>query len=278
MTDDMTIRNLSPATQKSYIYVVVRYSRHFGGRHPARLTLEDARSYLVHLAGLGVSWNTLNQVVAALRFFYGVTLGHEAVPAMIPYPRKRSPLPVVLSVKEVEHFLQAVPDKMCRVALICAYATGLRVSEVVALKASDIDSARMVIRVEKGKGGKDRYVMLSEVLLDLLREYWRKDRPPGGTWVFPGPGGSQLNAGVLQASCRKARDAAGLSKRVTLHTLRHCFATHLLEAGTDIRIIQELLGHSQLSTTVLYTHVATATIGRTASPLDRLNLASGPPA
>ena len=278
MTGDMMIRNLSPATQRSYIYAVSRYSQFFGGRSPARLTLEDARSYLVHLAGRGLSWSTLNQTVAGLRFFYGVTLGHEAVPAMIPYPRRRSQLPVVLSVGEVELFLRSVSDTLSRVAMICAYATGLRVSEVVALKSSDIDSARMVIRVEKGKGGKDRYVMLSLTLLNLLRVYWSKHRPHGGTWVFPGPDGRPLDAGVLQAACRKARDEAGLGKRVTFHTLRHCFATHLLEAGTDIRVIQELLGHSQLATTVRYTHVTAATISRTVSPLDRLSLAPVNPA
>jgi len=274
MTDDMMIRNLSPATRYSYIQVLVRYSRYFGLRSPAGLTLEDARAYLVHLAGRGLAWNTLNQTVAALRFFYGVTLGRDAVPAMIPYPRKRSELPVVLSVSEVERFLVAVPDTMCRMAMICAYATGLRVSEVVALKASDIDSPRMVIRVENGKGGKDRYVMLSEILLSLLRKYWRDDRPRGSVWVFPGSEGRPLDVGVLQAACRKARNEAGLGKRATFHTLRHCFATHLLEAGTDIRIIQELLGHSQLATTVRYTHVAVTTISRTISPLDRLCLAS----
>jgi integrase/recombinase XerD len=274
MDDDMMIRNLSPATRRSYIQVIVRYSRYFGFRSPARLTLEDARAYLVHLAGRGLSWNTLNQAVAALRFFYSVTLQSDAVPAMIPYPRKRSGLPVVLSISEVERFLVAVPDTMCRMAMICAYATGLRISEVVALKASDIDSARMVIRVERGKGGKDRYVMLSEILLILLRKYWRDDRPRGGDWVFPGTTGRPLDVGVLQAACRKARNEAGLGKRATFHTLRHCFATHLLEAGTDIRIIQELLGHSQLATTVRYTHVAVTTISRTISPLDRLCLAS----
>ena len=274
MTDDMSIRNLSLATQQSYVQVVSRYSQYFGSCSPAGLTLEDARAYLVHLAGRGLAWNTLNQTVAALRFFYGVTLGRDAVPAMIPYPRKRSGLPVVLSVSEVERFLAAVPDTLCRMAMVCAYATGLRVSEVVALKASDIDSPRMVIRVENGKGGKDRYVMLSEVLLSLLRKYWRDDRPRGGVWVFPGSGGRPLDVGVLQAACRKARKDAGLGKRATFHTLRHCFATHLLEAGTDIRIIQELLGHSQLATTVRYTHVAVSTISRTISPLDRLCLAS----
>ena len=132
----------------------------------------------------------------------------------------------------------------------------------------------MVIRIEKGKGGKDRYVMLSEILLSLLRKYWREDRPRGGVWVFPGSEGRPLDVGVLQAACRKARNEAGLGKRATFHTLRHCFATHLLEAGTDIRIIQELLGHSQLATTVRYTHVAVTTISRTISPLDRLCLAS----
>ena len=277
MIEDMTIRNFSPATQRSYLYAVVRFSRYFGGQCPSRLKLEDVRAYQLHLAGRDIAWNTLNQTVSALRFFYGVTLGNAELPALIPYARRPCRLPEVLSADEVVRFLRAVPDLKCRTALTCAYAAGLRVSEVVALKPGDIDSDRMVIRVNQGKGSKDRYVMLSERLLALLRGYWRQTRPTGG-WLFPGPDGQHpLEAGILQAACRTARVNAKLDKRVTVHTLRHCFATHLLVAGTDVRIIQELLGHSQLATTVRYTHVSTATIRRTISPLDRLDPTSPPP-
>jgi integrase/recombinase XerD len=275
MVEDMTVRNLSPATQRSYLYAVAKFSRFFG-KSPERLELEDVRTYQVHLASQGIAWATLNQTVAALRFFYGVTLGRPEIPERIAYAREPRRLPVVLSADEVVRFLEAVPSLKSRTALTTAYAAGLRVSEVVALKVADIDSGRMLIRVEQGKGGKDRYVMLSAQLLAILRTYWRLARPRH--WLFPGRDEEHpIDQTVLHAACRSACEAAGLTKHVTVHTLRHSFATHLLESGADIRIIQVLLGHTNISTTARYAQVATSTIQGTASPLDRLRLEVVPP-
>jgi site-specific recombinase XerD len=238
--------------------------------------LAEVRAYQVHLVSRGVSWDGFNQAVCALRFFYGVTLGRSAMVERIPYARKLRHLPVVLSTDEVARFLAGVPNLKHRMALTTAYAAGLRVSEVVRLKIADIDSARMLLRVEQGKGGKDRYVMLSPRLLAMLRRYWRAEKPCH--WLFPGHNQSRsLNPSVLQGACRAARAAAGFDKPVTMHTLRHSFATHLLEAGTDIRTIQVLLGHNDLSTTTRYARVATTTIGSTQSPLDRLELEKAEP-
>jgi site-specific recombinase XerD len=271
----MTIRNLSPATQRSYIHAVSKFSRYFG-RSPDRLGLEDVRAFQVHLVSMGVSWPALNQTVCALRFFYGVTLGQGEIPERIAYAREPHKLPVVLNADEVVRFLEAVPSLKTRVALTTAYAAGLRASEAVSLKVADIDSVRMVIRVEHGKGGKDRTVMLSAQLLDILRAYWRLARPQH--WLFPGRDEIKpIDVQVLHAACRSARAAAGLAKRVTVHTLRHSFATHLLENGTDIRIIQVLLGHANLSSTARYTKVSNRLISRTQSPLDRLRLEVAPP-
>jgi site-specific recombinase XerD len=275
MIEDMTVRNLSPATQRSYLHAVSKFSQHFG-RSPDRLGLEDVRAYQVHLVATGISWPSLNQIVCALRFFYGVTLGCGEIPERIPYAREPRKLPLVLSADEVVRFLEAAPSLKTRVALTTAYAAGLRASEAVGLKVGDIDSGRMVIRVEHGKGGKDRYVMLSTQLLGILRSYWRLARPK--TWLFPGRDGSKpIDVQVLHAACRSAGAAAGLAKRVTVHTLRHSFATHLLESGTDIRIIQVLLGHSNLSSTALYTRVSSGLLRQTQSPLDRLRLEVTPP-
>ena len=275
MIEDMTVRNLSPATQRSYLHAVSKFSRYFG-RSPDRLGLEDVRAFQVHLVATGISWPALNQIVCALRFFYGVTLGHDTIPERISYARLPRKLPVVLSPDEVVQLLEAVPSLKSRIALTAVYAAGLRASEVVLLKIADIDSKRMVIRVEHGKGGKDRYVMLSPQLLRILRVYWRLTRPKH--WLFPGRTDDRpLETTVLNAACRSARTAIGLGKWVTVHTLRHTFATHLLEDGTDVRVIQVLLGHANLSSTELYTQVATKTISKTPSPLDRLRLEIVPP-
>jgi site-specific recombinase XerD len=270
MIEDMTVRNLSPATQRSYVHAVAKFSRHFG-RSPDRLGLEDVRAFQVHLVSTGISWPALNQTVCALRFFYGVTLGHAEIPERIPYARQPRTLPIVLSADEVVRFLEAVPSLKTRTALTTAYAAGLRASEAVGLKLRDIDSRRMVMRVEHGKGGKDRYVMLSTQLLNILRIYWRLARPQG--WLFPGRNGP-IDVQVLYSACA----AAGLGKRVTVHTLRHSFATHLLENGTDIRSIQVLLGHNNLSSTARYTRVSSGLIAKTQSPLERLKLQVVPPA
>ncbi len=271
MTEDMTVRNLSPATQRSYISAVSKFSRFFG-RSPDQLTLEDVRTFQVHLVAKGISWPGLNQIVCALRFFYGVTLRRDEIPERISYARQPRKLPEVLSAGEVVRFLEAVPSLRTRVALTTAYAAGLRASEAVSLKVANIDSGRMVIRVQQGKGGKDRYVMLSAQLLGILRTYSRLARPKD--WLFPGRDpANPIEVNVLHAACRSACTASGLTKRVTVHTLRHSFATHLLESGTDIRIIQVLLGHSNLSSTARYTHVSSGLIRRkrcSAAPLPAL--------
>jgi site-specific recombinase XerD len=274
MIDDMMLRNLSPATQRSYLHAVTKFSRHFG-RSPDRLGLEDVRAFQVYLVSQGISWPSLNQTVCALRFFYGVTLNRGEIPERIPYARMPRKLPDILSPDEVVRFLEAVPSLKARAALTTAYAAGLRVSEVVSLKASDIDSDRMLIQIRHGKGAKDRTVMLSAQLLDILRIYWRLARPTD--WLFPGRSEGPINVTVLHAACRSAAKGAGLTKKVSVHTLRHSFATHLLESGVDIRIIQVLLGHNSLSTTARYTQVATTTIAAAQSPLDRLTLEVVPP-
>jgi site-specific recombinase XerD len=210
--------------------------------------------------------------VSSLRFFYGVTLGRKDLPERIPYARRRKTVPVILSPEEVAAFLEAVESRRDRVALTTAYATGLRASEVVTLRIHDIDSSRMVILVANGKGGKQRYVMLSPTLLSILRAYWDIERPRR-PWLFPGLGGEKpLDRCALNAACAAAVEAAGLRKRATVHALRHAFATHLHEQGTDIRIIQALLGHNQLSTTARYVNVSTSTIAAAQSPLEHLRL------
>ncbi|HEX3402875.1 MAG TPA: site-specific integrase [Acetobacteraceae bacterium] len=275
MIDDMTVRNLSPATQRSYVHAVAKFARFFG-RSPERLDLEDVRAFQVHLVAGGMSWPALNQTVCALRFLYGVTLRQADLPERIAYAREPQKLPVVLSTEEVVRFLEAVPSLKCRAALTTAYAAGLRASEVASLKVADLDSSRMVIRVQQGKGGRDRYVMLSPQLLGILRAYWRLARPPH--WLFPRQDGKHpIHPTTLNAACHSACAAAELGKRVTVHTLRHSFATHLLESGTDIRIIQALLGHRNVNTTARYTQVATSTIRGTPSPLDHLRLEVTPP-
>jgi site-specific recombinase XerD len=276
MIDDMSLRNLSPATRRSYLHAVTKFSRYFG-RSPDRLGLEDVRAFQVHLVSQGISWPALNQTVCALRFFYGVTLDRGEIPERIVYARTPRKLPVILSADEVVRFLEAVPSLKARVALTTAYAAGLRASEAVSLKVTDIDSDRMLIQVHHGKGAKDRTLMLSQQLLTILRTYWRLTRP--GEWLFPGRSPDKpIDVQVLHAACRSATKAAGLIKRVSVHTLRHSFATHLLENGTDIRIIQVLLGHNNLSSTTRYTQVSSGLIRKTASPLDRLRLEVVPPA
>ena len=276
MIDDMSLRNLSPATRRSYLHAVTKFSRYFG-RSPDRLGLEDVRAFQVHLVSQGISWPALNQTVCALRFFYGVTLDRGEIPERIVYARTPRKLPVILSADEVVRFLEAVPSLKARVALTTAYAAGLRASEAVSLKVTYIDSDRMLIQVHHGKGAKDRTLMLSQQLLTILRTYWRLTRP--GEWLFPGRSPDKpIDVQVLHAACRSATKAAGLIKRVSVHTLRHSFATHLLENGTDIRIIQVLLGHNNLSSTTRYTQVSSGLIRKTASPLDRLRLEVVPPA
>jgi integrase/recombinase XerD len=276
MIDDMTIRNMSPLTQKSYVRAVKNFSKHFG-KSPDKLTFEHVREYQLSLVSRGLGVQATNQIMCALRFFYGTTLGRAGVSEHIPLGRRPDALPPVLARDEVERFLKSVGDLEFRTAFVTIYATGLRVSEAVALTIKDIDSARMVIHIRSGKGRKDRYVMLSEQLLGILRAYWRCARPQH--FLFPGPNPARpVTVRSLQRACRLAAETAGLDKTVTVHTLRHSFATHLLEQGVDIRVIQDLLGHRHIDSTTRYARVAINTIRQIKSPLEALNIAKPPPA
>jgi site-specific recombinase XerD len=270
MIEDMTIRKFAPKTQHDYVQRVKNFAA-FLGRSPDTASFEDVRRYQLHLAASGVGVPTINQTVSTLRFFFKVTLGRSEIVEhthAIHEPRK---LPVVLSPEEVARLLDAAPGLKYKAALSVAYGAGLRATEVISLKVSDIDSKRMVIRVEQGKGGKDRYVMLSPHLLDLLRTWWKAARPRG--WLFPGRAPAQpMTTRQLNRACHAAAQTAEINKRVSLHILRHSFATHLLEQKVDIRIVQVLLGHANLETTTLYTHVATKTISEVLSPLEHIAL------
>jgi site-specific recombinase XerD len=275
MIDDMTMRRMAPKTQAAYIRAVKNLTV-FLGRSPDTASSEDLRRFHLHMASGGTSVPTLNVTVTGLRFFFEVTLGRRGATDHLPSVRKPRKLPVVLSLEEVARFLNAAPSLKYKAALSVAYGAGLRASEVVSLKVGDIDSARMVIRVEQGKGRKDRYVMLSEHLLQLLRAYWKASRPQG--WLFPGRNPvNALSARQLRYVCHSAAEAASIDKRVSLHTLRHSFATHLLEQKVDIRVIQVLLGHKKLETTALYAQVATRTLRDVESPLERLAIKVEPP-
>lgn len=262
MIEDMTIRRFGAHTQRDYVRQVREFTA-FLGLSPDRAEPEDLRRYQLHLASLGAR---MNLACTALRFFFHVTLGRIGFGermARIPTPER---LPVVLGTEEVALLLAHARNLKDRVALSIAYGCGLRVSEIANLKVADIDSARMLIRVEQGKGCKDRYFMLAPGLLDLLRQWWRVKRPLG--WLFPGQQpGQPITTRQLNRACHAAAVAAKLDKRVSMHTLRHSFATHLLEGKTDIRVIQVLLGHRKLDTTAVYTRVALKTLREVTSPL-----------
>jgi site-specific recombinase XerD len=277
MIEDMTIRNMSPLTQAAYVRAVAKFAAHYR-TSPDKLTFEDVRNYQVHLISRGLKTATIIPIMCAIRFFFGTTLGLKGVAERIPLPRKEDKLPTVLSRYDVMRFLKAVSDLRMRTLFITIYAAGLRVSEAIALHASDIDSGRMVIHIRQAKGRKDRYVMLSEQLLTILREYYKRTRPPVAC-LFPGQDGEHpVTSRTVQRACRDAADAAGLAKTVTVHTLRHCFATHLLEQGVDIRVIQDLLGHRHITSTTRYARVALNTIRQIQSPLELLNIEPRPPA
>ena len=268
MLEDMRLRNLSENTQKRYQDRVAGFARHFG-KSPELLGPEEVRSYQLHLLQRGLSSSTLNVTVCALRFLYRVTLQVPWDVKRIPHLKREKKLPVVLSQGEAARFLQAIRNIKHRSILMTAYASGLRICEATRLKVSDIDSRRMAIRVEQGKGARDRYVMLSPRLLLLLRQYWKVERP--STWLFPGRSPQRpISPNTVRQICREARRDSGLGKRVTPHILRHSFATHLLENGTDLRTIQLLLGHKTPASTALYTHVAAHRIHQTESPLEAL--------
>jgi integrase/recombinase XerD len=268
MIEDMQLRNFSEKTQRVYVNIVAAFARHFW-KSPDQLGPDHVRSYLLYLARCK-SEASMRGACAALRFLYSNTLDKDWKILRDPFPKCPKKLPVVLSIGEVASFFDAVKDTKYRAIMMTAYAAGLRASEVVNLKVSDIDSKRMQIRVREGKGRKDRYVMLSPTLLTILREYWVKERP-GHDWLFPGqkPGTHMTQEAALKA-CKRAAATSPISKHMTLHTLRHSFATHLLEGGADIRLVQVLLGHRSLQTTALYTHVSERTINATESPLEKV--------
>ena len=268
MIEDMTVRNFVEKTQKDYIRAVKNFTM-FLGRSPDTATPEDLRRYQLHLTGTGVRPPTINGTVTALRFFFTVTLDRADTVKPLTFVAEPRKIPVVLSPEEVVRFLEAAPGPKYKAALSAAYGAGLRVSEVVTLKVSDIDSKRMIPRIEQGKGRKDRHAMLSPQLLELLRDWYRIARPQ--VWLFPGQNPvNPLTTRQLNRAVHAAAHMAEINKRVTPHTLRHSFATHLLESNVDIRVIQVLLGHAKLDTTALYTRVATNTIREVTSPLDRL--------
>jgi len=273
MLDDMAMRGLREETQRDYIRFVRSFAA-FLGRSPDTATAEDVRRFQIHQAETGVQPPTVNGSVSALRFLFTVTLDRPDLSRRLVLVRQPRKLPAVLSVEEVGRLLEAAPGPKHKAALGTAYGAGLRVSEVVALKVGDIDSTRMLIRVEQGKG---RNAMLSPQLLALLRQWWREGKRRGVMlpegWLFPGRNCLEpLSTRQLNRAVHEAAEAAGIKKRVSPHTLRHSCATHLLEQDVDIRVIQVLLGHSKLDTTALYARVATKTIRAVTSPLEHLKL------
>ena len=271
MLEDLRIRNRSPHTQTCYVRRVAFFAKHFG-KSPELLGPEDIRAYQVHLVDeKHVSWAVLNQTVCALRFLYNVTLGRDYPVKYVPYAKKERKLPVVLSRQEVVRFLATPKYLKHRAMLMTTYSGGLRVSEVTRLGCRDIDSQRMVIHIRLAKGLKDRYVPLSPVLLKLLREYWLAAKQRSDTWLFPGGiPGRPITPSALQRVCGQIRVASGIRKQVTPHTLRHCYATHHLEAGTDLRTLQMLMGHRSLQTTAIYLHVSAGKLLSAGTPLDLL--------
>jgi site-specific recombinase XerD len=279
MIDDMTLRKLTPKTQAGYLRAVLKFTRFFG-RSPDLASAEDLRAFQLHLVEQGVPSTTINATLSGLTFFFAVSLERPSAlkrMSRVPQPQK---LPQVLSVDEVARLLAGASNPKHRAALAVAYGTGLRASEVVHLKVTDIDSDRMIVRVVQGKGQRDRYAMLSPSLLELLRAWWRQGHAQGkmrpGGWLFPGRNPvNPLSTRQLNKACHLAAQAGGLDHRVSMHTLRHSFATHLLENKVDIRVIQVLLGHRKLETTARYSHVATRMLSEVTSPLEHLAL---PPA
>jgi integrase/recombinase XerD len=270
MIDDMTARRFKEKVQKDYVRHVRNFAA-FLGRSPDTATSEDLRRFQLHLAQQQIGAPTINSAIAALRFFFTVTLEKPDLVRPLRIVNEPRKAPVVLSQEEVARLLQAAPSLKYKAALSVAYGAGLRVSEVANLKVSDIDSGRMMLRVEQGKGQRDRDVMLSPQLLQLLREWWKAARPP--VWLFPGQNPiNPVTPRQLNRAVTAAKDLAGIAKRVSPHTLRHSFATHLLEQGVDIRVIQVLLGHAKLETTALYTRVAVNTVRDIKSPLDQLGV------
>lgn len=271
MIEAMELRNFAPKTIGLYVDNVARFAKHFG-KSPELLAEEHVRQYLVYLVEeKKLAWGTYNQALAALRYLYRWVLQRGEVVRDIRGPRRERHLPVVLSLDEVRRFFAQVVSYKHRIILMTAYSAGLRISEAVNLLVSDIDSERMVIRVRQGKRSKDRYTLLSPLLWEMLRHYCWAARPV--SYLFPGRSlDKSVSVDQVQRACKEGQAAAGIDKEITPHTLRHSFATHLLEAGTDLRVIQALLGHSSPQTTALYTRVSTKLIGSTRSPLELLGL------
>ena len=276
MLEDMAIRNLADNTQTSYIQQIISFAKHFG-RSPDELGPEEVRTYPLYLLQIRMlAPSSITVATGALRFLYKVTLKRSWAVEEIPMPRKPFKLPEILSPEEVMHFLNSVGNRKHQAILMTAYAAGLRVSEATHLKVTDIDSQRMMLRVDQGKGRKDRYVMLSLRLLEVLRTYWKLARP--NYWLFPGERpGQPITREAVGLACQSARRVSGITKPITPHALRHAFATHLLESGADLRTIQLLRGHRSLATTSRYLKVATSTVCATASPLDLLPQVDPPP-
>ncbi|WP_374616593.1 tyrosine-type recombinase/integrase [Thauera aminoaromatica] len=276
MLEDMSIRNLATNTQMSYVQQVAAYAKYFR-RPPQELGPEEIRSYQLYLLETRkLAPSSIGLATGALRFLYKVTLKQPWAVEEIPMPKRPFKLPVILSREEVMHFLEAVGSAKHRTLLTAIYAAGLRVSEATHLKVTDIDSQRMMLRVDQGKGQKDRYVMLSPRLLEALRLYWKAARPT--LWLFPGDLPDQpITRDAVGQACQKAHRASGIAKPITPHSLRHAFATHLLEAGTNVRTIQLLLGHRSLATTSRYLKVASSTVCATTSPFDLLPKVAEPP-
>lgn len=274
MREDLILRAYSPHTQEGYLRCAQQFAKHHM-RPPEEMGEREIRDFLFHLAQeRKVSAFTQDQYVNALKFLYSVTLKRPEVVKDIPHPKRPKVLPVILSPEEVLSFFERVRSVKYKAIIATAYAAGLRISEACALRITDIDSKRMRIHIRSGKGKKDRYVMLGESLLALLREYYKAAHPEG-EYLFPGqkPGTHLSTASVSRVVWRVNREA-GFSKKATMHTFRHCFATHLMEAGTDIRVLQVLLGHSSIKTTLRYTHITDRLIGKLVSPLDMLQTSS----
>ena len=277
MLEDMRMRKLAPKTQTAYIRAVRRFTAYLG-RPPDTATVEDLRNFQLRLVDEGTSPTTLNATITGLKFFCEITLDRAELTARMQPVHVPRTLPVVLSREEVASLIAAAPNLKHQTALSLAYGTGLRASEVVSLKVGDIDSQRMTLRVEQGKGSKDRYAMLSPVLLERLRVWWRVARAQGkmleGGWLFPGMNPvDPLTTRQLNRAIHMAAESAHIDKRVSMHTLRHSFATHLLEQKVDIRVIQVLLGHKKLETTAMYAQVATDVLREVVSPLEQLSTA-----
>ena len=275
MIDDMRMRKFGEKTQLDYVRAVRNFTKYLK-RSPDTASVEDLRNYQLHLVDHGISPSSLNSAISGLKFFFNVTLDRGDLVAKLQPVHMPRKLPVILSREEVGRLIAAAGNLKHQTALALAYGTGLRVNEVVTLKVGDIDSQRMTLRVEQGKGQKDRYAMLSPVLLERLRVWWRVARAQGkmldGGWLFPGLNPIRpLSARQLNRAIHTAADEAGIEKHISMHSLRHAFATHLLEQKVDIRLIQVLLGHKKLETTALYAQVATEILREIVSPLEMLN-------